>query len=157
LVLSIGRYEVSKMPGAEWEGIDELKSLRDRTAPSERHFFMTTDAAGVRFDKTELLRCSTYGEALAFRSFLQDLKARSVMVISTDVHLRRVALTFAEVFRGSPIRFLYCSVPARFGTVASDNWFVAKEMTKLVCYRAALSAPGWLAYRLLLLTGLGRR
>ena len=157
LVLSIGRYEVSKMPVAEWEGIDQLKSLRDRTPPSERHFFMTTDLSGIRFDKTELLRWSTYGEALAFRGFLEDLKARTVMVVSTDVHLRRVALTFAEVFRGSPVRFLYCPVPARFGTMGSDNWFVAKEMTKLVCYRIALSAPRWLAHRLLLLTGWGRK
>jgi uncharacterized SAM-binding protein YcdF (DUF218 family) len=165
LVLSVGRHEVSKMPATDWEGLDELKSLRDRTPPAERHFFMTTDVSGVRFEKTNLLRCSTYGEALAFRNFLQRRQARTVMVVSTDVHLRRVALTFATVFKGARVQFFYCPVPARFGTMASDNWwrrpadrwFVASEMTKLAGYWTALSAPEWMAHRLLLLTGYGRK
>jgi VanZ family protein/uncharacterized SAM-binding protein YcdF (DUF218 family) len=165
LILSVGRYEVSRMSPADWDGIDELKSLRDRTPPTERHFFMTMDVSGVRIEKAKLLRCSTYGEALAFRSFLECQQARKVMVISTDVHLRRVEMTFASVFSGVPVQFLYCQVPTRFGTMVGDNWwsrpadrwFVIREMAKLAGYRTALSAPLWAAHRLLLLTGWGRK
>jgi uncharacterized SAM-binding protein YcdF (DUF218 family) len=161
LVLSVGRYEVSKMP-ADWEGTHELKALRDRTPPAERHFFMTAGVSGVGLEKANLLRCSTYGEALAFRSFLQHRQAHTVMVVSTDVHLHRVALTFAAVFKGEPVQFLYCPVPVRF---ASDNWwrrpvdrrFVGSEIIKLAGYWTALALPGWMAHRLLLLTGWGRK
>ena len=35
------------------------------------------------------------------------------MVVSTGIHLRRVALAFARVFRDAPIEFRYCPVPCR--------------------------------------------
>ena len=126
---------------------------------------MTIDVSGVRMEKENLLRCSTYGEALAFRRLLEHEDGRSVMVVSTDVHLRRVALTFAKVFRGTAIRFLYCPVPTRFTPMARDNWwrrpadrwFVINEMTKLAGYRTVFSTPEWAARRLMLLSGWGRK
>jgi uncharacterized SAM-binding protein YcdF (DUF218 family) len=165
LVLSVGRFEVSKMPQLELECIDELRSLRDETPPGERHFFVTLDASIIRLEKANLLRCSTYGEALALRRLLEPQDQRRVMVISTDVHLRRVAFTFSRVFRGMPIQFLYCPVPTRDGLMAKDNWwkrptdrwFVANEMAKLAFYWTALSTPDWGARRLMRLTGWGRR
>jgi hypothetical protein len=165
LVLSVGRFEVSKMWQLDLEGIDELKSLRDETPPGERHFFMTLDVSGVRLEKTKLLRRSTYGEALALRRRLEREDGRRVMVVSTDVHLRRVAFTFSRVFRGTPSQFLYCPVPTRVGGMAGDNWwkrptdrwFVINEMAKLAFYWTALSAPEWGARRLMQLTGCGRK
>jgi hypothetical protein len=165
LLLSVGRYEVSKMAQAGWEGGSDLKLRRDRTPPADRHFFMTMDAAGVRSQRIKVIRCSTYGEVLAFRSFLEHDQARKVMVISTDVHLRRVALTFARVFRGTPVEFLYCPAPSPFGPMTSDDWwkrqvdrrFVLSEMAKLIGYRTAFAAPAWAGNRLLLLTGWGRK
>src|ERR1022692_4624004 len=110
LVLSIGRFEVSKMLQLGLEFVDQLKSLRDETPPGERHFFVTLDVSGVRLEKAKLLRCSTYGEALAFRRLLEREDGRRVMVVSTDIHLRRVAFTFSKVFRETPHQFLYCPV-----------------------------------------------
>jgi uncharacterized SAM-binding protein YcdF (DUF218 family) len=165
LVLSVGRFEVSKMLQFDLEWVNELKSLRDGTPPAERNFFVTMDASGVRLEKANLKRCSTYGEALAFRRLLEQEDGRRVMVISTDVHLRRVALTFATVFRRTPIQFVYCPVPTRLAFMARDNWwrrpadrwFVITEMTKLAGYRTALSAPEWAARLLMGLTGWGRK
>jgi uncharacterized SAM-binding protein YcdF (DUF218 family) len=146
------------------ECIDELKSLRDGTQPGERHFFVSMVGSGFRLEKTKLQRSSTYGEALAFRRLLEHEVARKVMVISTDVHLRRVALTFAAVFRGTPIQFSYCPVPVRLSRMAKYDWwrrsidrgFVISEMIKLVGYRMALSTPEWASRRLMRLTGWGR-
>ena len=156
IVLSVGRFEVSKMAQLDVKWADELKSMRDATPPDERHFFVTLDSSGVRLEKTKLERISTYGEALALRRLLDGRAVRTVMVISTDVHLRRVALTFAAIFRGAPIQFLYCPVPARFGRTA-DGWYVISEIIKLSGYRVALSAPEWAARRLMRLTGWGRK
>jgi len=165
LVLSVGRFEVSKMPQLDLECIDELKSLRDQTPPGERNFFVTLDVSKICIEKANLLRCSTYGEVLALRQLLKQENGRRVMVVSTDIHLRRVALTFSRVFRGTSFQFLYCPSPTRDGLMAQDNWwkrpadrwFVINELAKLAFYWTALSAPEWGARRLMRLTGWGRK
>jgi DUF218 domain len=155
LVLSIGRFEVSKMARINLDGLAELKALRDTIPPDDRHFFTTVDHTGVHHENVKLWRWSTYGEALAILKFLNEDTARRVMIISSDVHLRRVALTFAKVFRDSPFQFSYCAVPSTF--LNSETWwideqsrrFVFNELVKLVGYRIILSLPVVIAQRLL--------
>jgi uncharacterized SAM-binding protein YcdF (DUF218 family) len=157
LVLSVGRFEVSRMHTLGVDGLDELVTLRNRTEPHERHFLVKLDASGVRVEKIKCPRWSTYGEALGLRQFLEQERPCKVIVVSTDVHLRRVVLTFAKVFRDAPFQFLYCSVPSRFGFLkrdewwmrADDRWFVIKEAMKLAGYCAILSMPAWAIRRLM--------
>jgi len=157
LVLSVGRFEVSKMRILDPEQDRELRALRDRTPPDERYFFVRMNSSGTRIQKARLPRCSTYGEALALRQFLKSEKAKKIMVISTDVHLRRVYSTFESVFRNAPVNFIFCPVPSRFGFLAKDGWwsrpddrrFVVKELLKLAGYRVIMSAPAWLTRRLM--------
>jgi hypothetical protein len=156
-VLSVGRFEVSKMSKLDLEGVDELIALRQKTLPDERHFFLKMDGSNMRIERVRLARWSTYGEALALRRLLEAEHARTVMVISTDVHLRRVAMTFAHIFRDIAVDFRYCPVPPRFRFLAKDDWwarpdgrrFVVKELVKLVGYRAILSTPAWAIRRLM--------
>src|SRR5258708_1146722 len=56
LVLSTGRFEVSRMRTLGLERNDELIALRDRIQPHERHFFVTLDAAGVHIEQLTLPR-----------------------------------------------------------------------------------------------------
>lgn len=151
LTLSVGRFEVSRMSTLDLNGMEELKGLRDRTPPEERHFFLDIDDSGLRIEKSMLPGWSTYGEVVAFRRFWEARKARSVMVVSTDVHLRRTALVFAELFRGESVKFRYCAVPPRFGFVQRNGWwiraddrrFVLRELIKLAGYRVIMSTPAW--------------
>lgn len=157
LVLSVGRFEVSKLSILSPEKLDELKALRDRAAPGERHFFITLDESGTHIEKSVLPRWSTFGEALAFRRFWEREKAPRVLVVSTDIHLRRVALTFAKVFGSAPVQFRYCPVPPSPGALQKWNWwagredrrFVAQELIKLVGYRSILLTPAWAIRRLM--------
>jgi len=161
LVLSIGRFEVSKMRKLAVDGIEELVRLRDQTPPDDRHFFivMERSAPGLRPDspptretrieQVPLARWSTYGEALAMRSFLERGTARRVIIVSTDVHLRRVSLVLSQIFAGRDIQFRYCPVPTRLTSLSKHDWwarsdhrrFVIKEMMKLVGYRIILWMP----------------
>jgi hypothetical protein len=151
LVLSIDRFEVSKMSGFGIEGFDELIALRDRTPPADRYFYWNISAAGGRIEKRKLPRANTYGEALALRQFLQEEKAQTVMVVSTAIHLQRVALTFANVFHNVPVEFLYCPVPSRLDGLDSFSWwrhpadrrYVLQETTRLAGYKVILSMPEW--------------
>ncbi len=157
LVLSVGRFEVSKMSSLNLEGVEKLIVTRDETRPDERHFFVEVETSGIRIEKVKLRRWNTYGEALGFRQFLKRQKARSVILVSTDVHLRRVSLTFSRIFRCIPIEFVYCPVPSRLASLKKDRWwmrpddrrFVMKEMMKLVGYRVILSMPAWATRRLM--------
>lgn len=151
LVLSVGRFEISKIGGLDATVGAALVAARQATAPGERHFFVEMNGAGPHIEKANLPRWSTYGEALALRRLLEDTRPRKVMVISSDLHLRRVALTYGHVLRGLPVALRYCPVPERFGpptkqgwwTRAEDRKYVAKETLKLTGYRLILSGPGW--------------
>ena len=151
LVLSVGRFEVSRMHQLELSGMERLIALRDATPPEERNFFVEVNSGGIGIERARLRRCSTYGEVLAFRRLWEKEKVQRVMVISTDVHLCRTAVTFASIFRHIPVQFLYCPVPARLAFLEKEAWwtrpderrFVVKELIKLVGYRLILSTPPW--------------
>ena len=161
LLLSIGRFEVSKMRTVDFVNAAELIALRDRTAPGDRHFFCEINAAGTRIETVRLRRWNTYGEVLGLREFLKRDMPRSVMVVSTGVHLRRVAATFDRVFRDAPLEARYCPVPARISSVRKEEWwarpedrkYVFSELMKLAAYRSILRMPEWLIGRIMRLKG----
>lgn len=151
LVLSIARFEVSKMRKLSLEGLDDLILLREKTPPDERHFFLKLSDSGSTVEKVRLVKWNTYGEALGLRKLVEEEKPRKLMVVSTDVHLRRVRLTCREIFRGVAVELLYCAVPSRLACFTKHRWwgrrddrkFVVKEWMKLLAYRAILLMPGW--------------
>ena len=152
LLLSIGRFEVSKMPTVDFAGAAELVALRDRTPPNERHFFAEINVDGTHIERAKLGRWNTYGEMLGLRTFLERDWPRSVMFISTDAHLRRVAVAYDRVFHDAPLDAHYCPVPDRMSSLGKEGWwarsgdrkFVLKEMTKLAAYRIIMRMPEWL-------------
>ena len=103
LLLSVGRFEVSKMSAIGFAGAAQLVAERDRTPPRQRHFFCEISAAGLRHEKPALPRWNTYGELVGLRDYLQDRLPRQILFVSTGVHLRRISLTFARTFRGLPV------------------------------------------------------
>jgi len=159
LVLGVGRFEVSKMHtvGLDHSLVQDLIALRDKTPADQRHFWVKLETSGVSIEKRVLRRWSTYGEILDLQDFLEAGNVRRVIVVSTDAHLRRVALTCARVSRGSSIEFLYCPVPSRFGSLGKHRWwtraddrrFIIKEMMKLAAYRVILSMPAGVSDRLM--------
>jgi hypothetical protein len=157
LVLSVGRFEVSKSKDLQLQGYEELVHLRDQTPPQERHFFITMTSSCTRVEQMKLPRWNTYGETVAFRDFLKNQNTRRVMIVSTDIHLRRVALTFSSVFRHSGLQFLYCAVPSGLSSVQKDHWwrrsadrrYVVTELIKLTGYRVILSFPARVAGRVM--------
>ena len=157
LILSVGRFEVSKMSRLELQCFHELVALRERTQPDERHFFIKVDVSGVHIERAKLLRWNTYGEALGLRQLLEGESARKVMLISTEVHLRRIAFTLNKVFHDVPVKFLFCPVPSHLECLRMDRWwsrpddrrFVLKEIMKLAGYVVILSLPARAIRRLM--------
>ena len=137
--------------------IDELTTARDRIPPQERHFFYEIDGVDVRWEQAGIRRWSTYGEVLALKEYLGREMPRSMIVVSSDLHLRRIAVTIEKVFRGVPLDVVYCPVPAGRSPVHEDGWwrrprdrsYVLVETIKLVAYRLILWMPGGMIPRLM--------
>jgi hypothetical protein len=91
---------------------------------------------------------------------LEREHAAKVMVVSTEIHLRRVAYTIRKVLRDRPLEFLYCPVPED-GTLRKRGWwtrqdsrsYVLLELMKLTGYGLILSMPAWAVGRLMRLRG----
>jgi uncharacterized SAM-binding protein YcdF (DUF218 family) len=149
LILSIDRYEVSKTKRMDLPFADDLIRLRDRTLPQNRHFFVDMDRDALRIDQVNLFSRNTYGEILKLRDYVQDKQLQRVMVISTDLHLQRVALTVNKLFKGRPPEFVFCAVPGSRSSVNKEMWWirrydrghVLREFVKLAGYRVLLSSP----------------
>ncbi|HTS64466.1 MAG TPA: hypothetical protein VMH28_20725 [Candidatus Acidoferrales bacterium] len=152
LLLSVGRFEVSRMRAIDFAKADELIALRDRTAPQERHFFCDMTASGICIERPKLCRWNTYGEVLGLRKQLARGLPKVLIVISTDVHLRRIAMTVDRVFRGIPLEVRYCPVPPRYSSLRKAEWwtrpadrrYVLTELAKLQAYRVILCLPDWM-------------
>ena len=86
LILSVDRYEVSKVKRLELPFAEELVRLRDRTLPEDRHFFVEMDCQDVRIQQVNLFSRNTYGEILKLRECLQHQQLKHVMIVSTDLH-----------------------------------------------------------------------
>ena len=92
--------------------------------------------------------------------YLEHEPAAKIMVVSTDIHLRRVAYTIRKVLRDRPLEFLYCPVP-ECDNLGKQGWwtrpdsrsYVLSELTKLAGYGLILSMPAWAADRLMRLRG----
>jgi hypothetical protein len=148
LLLSVGRFEVSRMGAIGFDGAHELIACRDGTAPGDRHFFCELSGSGLRLETPRLGQWNTYGELEALREFLKHDMPRSVIFLSTDIHLRRVALTFARLFRDAPLEACFCPVPAEYGTRPGLPYVLA-ETFKLAGYRAILRLPESLIRRVM--------
>jgi hypothetical protein len=160
LVISVGRFEVSKMLQPEFAFVDELAALRSATPPNQRHFFVSLDQSGMRVELAPVPQWNTYGEVVGLMRHLEHEHAAKVMVVSTDIHLRRVAYTIRKVLRDRPLEFLYCPVP-ECDNLGKQSWwtrpdsrsYVLSELMKLAGYGLILSMPTWAARRLMRLRG----
>jgi DUF218 domain len=149
LLLSVGRFEVSKMWRLDSRLATDLIAERGRTPPEQRHFFCLIDLRRTLIYKPDLPKWNTYGEALALREYLAREPVTSAIVVSTDIHIRRVALAFEKVFRHSTVKFTYCAVPECWSSVSKNQWwarrddrtYVIAETVKTAIYRVILLLP----------------
>jgi uncharacterized SAM-binding protein YcdF (DUF218 family) len=113
--------------------------------------------SGTEIGLSNLKRWSTYGEALGLRDYLAAHPAKRVLVVSTDIHLRRTKLSIEHAISraGAGIEFRYCGVPQGESSVAREAWwsrhddrrYVISETIKLAGYAAILSLPEFLVQR----------
>jgi uncharacterized SAM-binding protein YcdF (DUF218 family) len=159
LIVSVGRFEWRRYAGLGLPGDAALRAAVERVPPRERHFFVVMErgsggigvpgaiaAAPEAVIAVPLKRFGTRNEARALASLARGRGWRSLIVISTAFHLRRVALVVGRALAGSGVSVSYAALPFDRDPYAPGRWWrtprgirvVLSEVVKLAVYTAFL-------------------
>ena len=139
LILSVGRFEWRRFYELGLPGDGGLRKLIDSVPPVERHFFVRVWKNRAESLAVAKGRYGTLTEALAAASLLRKGEYRSLMVVSSGFHMRRVALAFRRAFRGSGTKLVFTAVPDEPPESRSE---LLTELRKYFLYRLLLLYPG---------------
>ncbi len=113
LLFSVGRYEIrrfSKMPLPI--PLDLLKMAQD-VPPPQRHYFAFFQGQEARAEQVPPVRFGTLMEIEALARWLSaNPDIRSVLVISSDTHLRRIRMCCRSLLNPT-IRLAFLAAPSR--------------------------------------------
>jgi uncharacterized SAM-binding protein YcdF (DUF218 family) len=139
MILSVGRFEWRKFSDLNLESDGGLLSLVGHIPPEKRHFLVRLARQETSCTAVRKGFLGTRSEARALAEYLRSLPIRSLLVVSSPVHLRRVALAFRRAFRKSRIRLTFVAVPENFSLDSSAaRALVWSEFRKYLLYRSLL-------------------
>ena len=111
LILSVGRFEWRKFEELHLESDGGLVSLVDQIPPTKRHFFLHLHGQKATCTPVRKGFLGTDSEAQALAPYLRKMSIRSLVVLSSPAHLRRVALAFRRALRKSGVDLTFVAVP----------------------------------------------
>ena len=156
LLLSVGRFEIRRFPRLVLPGQLDLLPVVASVPPEQRHLFVSMSGGTNRVELIRKGRLGTLSEIRALRSWLAlrtDIK--SVMIVSSASHLRRVSLCCRRLMP-SGVRFQLLAEDGPGGQAREGTWWqtqktrsvVLLEFPKLLCYWVVLKLSGsWLQVR----------
>ena len=141
IILSVGRFEVRKMDQLGFRDLN-LRALTASLPPAQRHFFIDLSGEARRVSVAGVQRVGTFGELSALATYLRVPKVRSVTLISTSIHLRRVRWCCRRISGFRDIQLSYLPVPEDLSFFRRQRWwkrpdhwaYVTAEFTKLLAY-----------------------
>jgi len=85
---------------------------------------------------------STYDEALYLKKLIRQNQYRSVIIVTSALHTRRVAMIFKKVLNDTPVKLLFYAVPVEDEAMSLVKWwtredeliYINNEYIKLVFY-----------------------
>ena len=113
LILSVDRFEWRKFGELGLESDGGLEALVEQTPPKKRHFLVRLDRRDAVCTAVRKGFLGTRSEARALAAYVRDLPVRSLLVVSSPSHLRRVALVFRRAFRKSGIQLTFVAIPEK--------------------------------------------
>ncbi len=143
LLLSVGRSEARflKARAAVPEDGDIISLLPIRPEKGN-HIFLWVAQEGIHPEVVPLPELNTFGEIWALCKVIQQRAIRHLLLLSTDVHLRRVRYAVGKLLGSSPVQITYIGVPEQESICRrhqwwrrrQDAWLVLTEWLKLVGY-----------------------
>jgi hypothetical protein len=136
LILSVARFEWRKLGELGLESDGGIEAQAGKIPAKKRHFFVQLDRQDSICTPVRKTYFGTRSEARELAKYMRSLSVRSLLVVSSPAHLRRVSLVFRRAFRKSGIQLTFVAVPEKpaFNTPAtrSEIW---SESCKYLLYR----------------------
>jgi hypothetical protein len=111
LILSVGRSEVRQTAAILNNG-QELISLRDRTPPDDRHFWVDCGGPEMTISLAQLKRIGTFEELEGIATYLAASNPpASIALVSTSIHLRRIHFCCSRIPFFAERKVSLCAVP----------------------------------------------
>ena len=145
LIVSVGRFEWRRFPGL---GLPDggLVSLVRATPAWRRHFFVLLERGDARARGIEARPFGTRHEARALAAVMRERGFRSVLVVTSAIHVRRASLALARAARGMDATFSFQTVPEDRDPYGAARWWrtrngirvVLSELVKVAIYATLL-------------------
>lgn len=140
IILSVGRFEVRATGQLGFEDL-KLRELAAATPPHQRHFFVEISSESRTVIPARIQQVGTYGELSALACYLERETVRSLILVSTSIHLRRVKWCCEKVGL-SEMEIFYVPVPEDASSFRRSGWpnrpdhwrYLGSEYCKLVAY-----------------------
>lgn len=147
VILSTGRYEVRQTAAMIPEIAAELLTLRDETLPAERHFWIDISQEQTTVSRANLARNGTFEELQALAGYLKRQPARTLGLVSTSIHLRRVRFCCSRISFFHQINVLFWLVPETEAPPLRDGWWKRPADSAYVCSELVKLAGYHIVYR----------
>jgi hypothetical protein len=146
MLLSTGRFELRRFSQLAVPEPVDLIAQAASIPPPQRHFFVSFTPEGSAIEWVPLRRPGTLEEVQALAGWLRSRPAiRSVLIITSPLHLRRVRLCCRALFPG-PLLVRLVGVPQERPDLSSGLWSKAagagdipREIVKLLGYKVLLA------------------
>ncbi len=139
LILSVHRAEWRRFSELNLESDGGLESQVSQTPPKNRHFFVRLDRRETFCTTVRTGLFGTRSEARALAEYLREAPFRSLLVVSSPAHMRRVELAFRRAFRKNRMQLTFVSVPEKLSLDSSEaRAEVWEEFRKYLFYRYLL-------------------
>ncbi len=132
LILSVGRFEWRRIPALGLPSDGGLAALVSATPPPLRHIFLILDQRCATSQLIPLGRFGTAAEAAALGRLASERDLKSVLVVSSAPHLRRIAVSLARAPMPWPLRWTLVAVPDPITSVRRARWWASAETRALV-------------------------
>ncbi len=136
LILSVGGFEGHTFNELGLESDGGMEALVDQTPEKRKHFLVRLDRQETFCTPVPMGFMETRSEARALADYLRNMSVRSMLVVSSPAHLRRVALAFGRAFRKTRIQLTFVAVPERPSFVLPEiRAQIWSELRKYLLYR----------------------
>ena len=149
IVLSVGRFEWRRFSQLGLPEDGGLVELVNQTPPVRRHFFVHLGPQGATCLLVPKRRFGTWTEASAITSWAREKQIRTLLVVSSGHHLRRVIASLRAQHGSDALSFHPVAVPsgsAAAGQARNPDDRIGSlvwEMGKYILYRMAACATWW--------------
>ena len=141
IVFSVGRFEWRRFPGLGLEQDGGLAELAEMTPPRKRHFFVHVEKSQTQSFLVRKGTLGTLSEAAALSSFIKHENIKTLLVVSSTLHLRRAVGALRGYCSDIELRIVPVAsaddgppAPSRDWNSEPEGLLLAKECVKYVCY-----------------------